>query len=261
MDSVNENLRKIMRDHILFAAMPKSASQTLNAMLCESILNSVTIDVRSGLGIGNFTINRQLLESEISKLERKSIPILYQHFFPTYHNRCLVEEYFLNKFLGKMAFYTRNKKKPKVIVTVRNIFDVMMSARDHQKRSHGPLAVFKEERKWFLSPDVHSDIWNGIMCIKFYASWIAAHQNKNWEVKLVTYDEIVDRGALTVSEICRFCGIREKDVVITERVNDIHQNFSTGEKGRGVGINPFHREVIEQFAGSFTGIDFSPLGL
>jgi len=228
--------------------MPKSACNTLMHRISASIDCDV-LSAKSGGGIGHIIIDdRILLKSNRTIFTRKT-PVVFQHFLPTEKNR------------RNLLAHLNAGRKPKVIVSVRNIYDVAVSCADHQRAARGPWTVIDHEKRFFDDSrmDEHSHIWNAIFCLKFYASWAVAAKSGEWDVRFVTYDEIVQRPEQCVRDIAEFFKLK----ITRPNVNlkAIQDNVNKGISGRGDMLHPYYRDLLERFAGTFKDIDFTPIGL
>ncbi|HCY86865.1 MAG TPA: hypothetical protein DHV36_17175, partial [Desulfobacteraceae bacterium] len=185
-------------------------------------MNCDIITPKSGGGIGHFYIDkRSLFRSYVSILSKKT-PIIYQHFLPLEKNRQLI-----TKHLNCDAI-------PKVIVSVRNIYDVAVSCADHQRNIIGPWWIMREEKKFFAedNAETHSHMWNAIICLKFYAAWVIAAQIGKWDVCFIDFDVITQNPEVCLKTIADFYDIAFSGVD-SDKLKTISDNVNVGKSRRG----------------------------
>jgi hypothetical protein len=239
--------KRLQPTPIIYAPMPKTASRTLLKSI-ETGTNARVIEPKSSGGVGHFIINPQSIRrAHLSIIDRKT-PIIYSHFLPLKKNLLTLKSHLNIK-----------SEKPPVIVSVRNIFDVAMSCEDHQWKNYGPWGVLKGENDYFSknASISHSNIWNAIVCIKFYASWMIAKNMGLWDVKLLSYDMIIDQRQKCLEDISQFFKLS----LATNQAENIRKNVNKGIKGRGENLDDNARSLLINYAQSFKGIDFSPIGI
>lgn len=234
---------------IIFAPVPKSASRTLLKCL-EKSFETQTIECKSSGGIGHFQIDEMALRRHLIKgLIKRKRPLIYQHFLPTSRNlECLKKHMSI-------------EEKPKVIVSVRDIYDTAVSCADHQKKDYGPWWIDREENQFFKSDRdaEHSYYWNTMICMKFYASWAIAAKLKNCDVLFVQYDDIVQKPNDIVAQISSFYNF---DVRHSFRdLIAIKENVNFGKSGRGLQLPKNAKRYLRDYADTFEGVDFSLIGL
>lgn len=240
--------RPLQKPPLLFAPMPKTASNTLLNRLAACLPVTV-IKPKSGGGIGHIVIDPDILAVQALKTAAsRKIPLLYQHFFPTGHNRDLL----------KTALNT--DAAPKVLVTIRNIDDVALSCMEHQAATNGPWWVARGDDRFFT--DAHSHFWNALLCLKFYASWAGAAQTGDWTVKFISYDDIVTAPRETLESAAAFFGLQNSlnRAAINEAAT-IKDNMNKGTPGRGATLGEDVKTRLRAFAATFRDIDFTPVGL
>lgn len=234
---------------IIFAPMPKSASNTLLRRM-ESVLNCDIITPKSGGGIGHFILDRrQLLRASKTIYSRKT-PLIYQHFLPTEHNR------------QSLLKYTHSKATPRIIVSLRNIYDVSVSCADHQRKGGGPWWITKDETNFFSpeNADQHSHMWNALICLKFYTAWSIAARSGLWDVLFVDYQDITGAPEKCLQNISQFYEI-PFDTLDKDALSQISHNVNIGTSSRGALLDPVYKDQLKAFASTFTDIDFKPIGL
>ena len=244
-------LNVLQKPAVIFAPMPKSASNTLLERLAHT-LDACVIKPKCGGGVGHFTINPRGLRPALKTLATRKTPLVYQHFLPTDYNRQALQNA-LN--VGD---------KPKVIVSVRNIYDTVVSAERHQWRGYSPLWVSREENEFMTQDNEaanHGYFWHAVILMKFYAAWAIAHQTGAWNVKFVTYDEILNNPAACVDDVLKFYGITAA-VPDNNALEKIVGNISPGKtKEETAELPQKYKDLIKDFAASFKGVDFGILGV
>ena len=243
-------LNTLQKPAIIFAPMPKSASNTLLERLLHT-LDTTAIKPKSGGGIGHLTINPRGLRPALKTVVTRKTPLVYQHFLPTDFNKQILQN----------ALNT--SERPKVIVSVRNIYHAILSADRHQWLGYSPLWISREENR-FLTQDNeaanHGYFWHALILMKFYAAWAIAHETGEWDVKFVTYDEILADSAKCVSDILKFYGISAA-TPDNSALDKIVSNISAKTKDESGELPRKYIDLIQDFAASFQGIDFGILGL
>lgn len=243
-------MKSLQKPAVLLAAMPKSASNTLLARL-EHAIDCRVIKPKSGGGMGHLTINPAGLAPAWKTVFTGTTPLVYQHFLPLEWNRHVV--------LSHLNVAAR----PKIIVSVRNIYDAMLSAERHQWAGYGPFWIERMENNYFAKDGAaasHALIWNGIMFTKFYAAWASAHAAGTWDVKFVTYDQIVNAPRACVEDALGFFGLTPNlDAPALDQIGAVQANISPDSNKAELPAR--YKQMIQDFAGSFTGLDFSPIGL
>jgi len=235
---------------IVYAPMPKTASNTLLKIVQEHI-DCTIMKPKSGGGVGHFIINKDELSVAKRTFITRKTPLVYQHFLPTEKNRLALQEQ-LNV-----------SQVPKVIVSIRDIFDVAVSCADHQRKSIGPWWINRHENDYLNEElmDEQSYIWNTLVCLKFFASWSIANDSGDWDVKFVQFDKIVNEPKRCISEIAGFykINIKNSDFMGT---SEIRENMNVGVSGRGSHLSKRHKDIIYRIAETYNNkIDFSMIGL
>ncbi|WP_448534434.1 sulfotransferase domain-containing protein [Parathermosynechococcus lividus] len=228
------------RHHLLIACMPKSGSTYLMAIIGH--LPKMRI-VRLVPGY-----DRREQELDISRLlAADGFNYVSQH-----HTRFSEPTKIL---LDRFCIHP--------IVLVRNIFDVVISIRDHLRNEGvvSPIAYINPEAiQW---DDERLERFIVQMAIpwyfNFYLSWLDCNSKT-----LVRYEDLIRTPESVILSICDSASIQCNSEKITEAVQSAQQAFTrknVGVAGRGQGLSHENRRMIYEMASYYTGIDFSPIGL
>ncbi len=242
-------LHRLQKSALIYAPMPKSASNTLLKRVASCINCDIIMPKSSG-GIGHFIIDKKPLLRAYKSIFTHKMPFIYQHFLPLEKNR------------QHLTKHLNCDTPPKVIVSVRNIYDVAISCADHQQNTIGPWWITREEKTFFNEEgaEFHSHMWNTLICLKFYAAWAIAAQTGKWDVCFVNYDDITKNPESCLTTIFDFYNINFNKID-ADKLLTISDNVNVGKNQRGEALETKHKEMLQKFAASFKGIDFSLLGL
>jgi hypothetical protein len=151
----------------------------------------------------------------------------------------------------------------KPVVQVRNIFDIVVSLRDHLRNeslegSMGYVAPGME--RW---DDAHLERFIVQMMIpwyfNFYMSWLDCRSKC-----LVRYEDLIRNPESVVAGICEQAMLKFSAEQIAYSIQAADQSFTrknVGVAGRGQGIKDETRYLVHDMAAFYDGVDFSPLGL
>lgn len=149
------------------------------------------------------------------------------------------------------------------IVLVRNIFDCVLSIRDHLRREavESPLAYFLPEHPALPDDELESAIVRLAIpwYIHFYVSWKQC-PNATW----ITYEEATGDTVGTVEKILQRGNTGFNRATIEQAVNAANPSKdrrNVGERGRGEMLSPENREIIKRYRSFYPDIDFSLIGL
>ncbi len=148
------------------------------------------------------------------------------------------------------------------IVLVRNLFDVVVSMKDHlcNRPVAIPMAYFSTEMRGWPTDRIYAFIADMIIpwYLNFYISWSNAEH-----VKRVTYEELVQDPKATLGDIADHVGLphdsESLDIAVSEAQTRTPRNV--GIVGRGEQLPMAVKERIRQLAAYYDDHDFSPLGL
>jgi hypothetical protein len=231
--------------HLVVASMPKSGSTYL-----QKVLVHVT-------GFRPYWLNTAGNDNE-RNLELTAIPMfLAQDTVTQEHMRAT---------RANVQWLKRMGVRP--IMLVRNIFDVIVSSRDHSAggdicgpNAHTPAAYntwSPEDQAWFI-------IRMGLpWLLTFVSSWLDAQ--RELPVLWVSYEEIVQRTASTVARILDHAGVERKPADIQRLAAEVdlgNVRFNRGLSGRGESeLTGAQRQAVRDLAAVYRGAyDFSLIGL
>jgi hypothetical protein len=242
------------KHHILVSSFPKSASTYLNKLLLR-----VT-------GFRQYWLNSAGHDNE-RNLELTAVPMfLAQHTVTQDHMRAT---------LANVVLLQRMQIRP--IVLVRNIFDVIVSSRDHSRtpgnpgnsgggeirgpNAHTPADFTTwsdEDQAWFIIR----------MGLPWYFTFLASWQDaqRALPVLWINYEDVVQRTAATVERILQHAGVNLPDVDIERLVTGVpldNVRFNRGVSGRGVlELSAPQQQAVRDLASAYRGAcDFSMIGL
>jgi hypothetical protein len=243
------SLRSLQPPAIVFAAMPKSASQTLLARL-EHMFGGRTITPKSGGGIGHLIIDAAQLGQARACILSRSTPLIYQHFLPTEKNRSLLKA------------HLNTPETPRVIVSVRNIHDALSSARAHERNhDYGPFWIDRRAGEFYAGDEgAHCLYWHAVTLIEFYAAWAIAEKLGTWSVKFIRHEEILNTPAECLRGIGEFFGIPPRRTPEDGELAAISRNISPDKTERPA-LPARILDLVHDYARTFRDIDFSPIGL
>jgi hypothetical protein len=229
------------RHHVLVACMPKSGS-TFLAYIISSLPEFRWADLVNGYG-------RREQEIDVIKA------ILYQpyNYAAQHHVR----------YSGPTEQIMRIFNiKP--IVLVRNIFDVVISFRDHIRNESTivPTAFIKEEMKYWENDRLEELIVSMIIpwYFNFFMCWTECPDKL-----LLNYDEHI-KGDIssTIEMVVQYLGLNVTHEQIEAAINIASQRNPSKNKaktGRGEVLKESTKQKIIHMANYYEGQDFSVLGI
>lgn len=231
----------VKRDRVLIACMPKSGSTFLsNAVSRLPGFRKVSL-------IGSFT-GRSDKEINFPKALRK-----YRYNYSCQQH----VKYNENTAAAIEAFGITP------VVLVRNIFDCVLSIRDHLRREavESPVAYFLPEHPSLPDDELESAIVRLAIpwYIHFYVSWTHC-PNATW----VTYEEATQNTAAAIEKILRNSHRRFDRATIEKAVNAANpekDRKNVGRAGRGASLSEENKDIIRRYRSFYPNIDFSPIGL
>jgi hypothetical protein len=235
------------KQHILILCTPKSGSTYLLRLL-ESLLS-----YKVKIFIPAFDRTEQdVFEPEIIN-SLKINTVSHQHTRCTNNNIRLL-----------------NKHKIKPVILTRNIFDSVISMRNHMilepESSWWPMAYI-DHNFYSLSTEKQYDFVIDLIIpwyINFYVSW-QRYQEKN-SLLWITYEELFTDKLAVLKKILDYYGIK-KDITLMDVAN--HENFIKG-KTRKTNLDKLNKEIklseeqinkIKTLTNYYGDIDFSKLGI
>jgi hypothetical protein len=231
--------------HIVVASMPKSGSTYL-----QKVLAHIT-------GFRPYWLNTIGHDNE-RNLELTAIPMfLAQGTVTQEHMRAT---------RANVHWLKRMGVRPTVLV--RNIFDVIVSSRDHSAggdicgpNAHTPAAYntwCPEDQAWFI---IRMGLpWH----LTFVSSWLDAQ--REIPVLWVSYEDVVQQTVATVARILEHTGVERSSADIQRLAAEVdldNVRFNRGLSGRGKSeLTGAQRQAVRDLAAVHRGAyDFSLIGL
>jgi hypothetical protein len=157
----------------------------------------------------------------------------------------------------------------KPILNVRNIFDVLISYRDHCKSDNTLFAMAYLTDKYFeLAEENQLNLLIDLVTpwyINFFVSWY--HQaiiEKNIKAHWNTYNELINEPFETVKIASNFVGLEKSDNEICEALKNAKSGFTRlnkGIEGRGSIFTDEQKDKVRNFTKYYPWVDFSKMGL
>ncbi|MFT7053585.1 MAG: hypothetical protein ACJAU1_001142 [Psychromonas sp.] len=228
------------KNHLLVACMPKSGSTFLTA-----ILNNFP-DFKQAILVPDAGRREQELD-RIELIRHDNHHYAAQHHVrysqPT---KVLIEQFNI-----------------KPIILVRNIYDAMISLRDHLKNE----SVIKP--MGYVLPDMvnwpNSELEEFIVDIftpwyfNFFVSW---HQYE--DKYLITYEDLINDPLKKINDINNHFSLGLSSIELETAIDDANNMFTRkniGITGRGQELNDYCKTQIDKIAKYYKGVDFSLLGI
>ncbi len=226
--------------HLLVACMPKSGSTFLSTVL-GNLPGMQVVSLVPGF-------DRREQELDISLLHAM-------------HSLNYVAQQHIRYSLPTEKMLRHFGIKP--IVLVRNLFDVVMSIRDHFRNEsiEGSMAYVVPEMKDWEDPQLERFIVQMMIpwYFNFYMSWMSCESKH-----LVRYEDLVQSPESVVADICDRMSLSasqesiEQAIKISEH-SPIRKN--QGIAGRGEKLDEENKRLIRAMASFYKGVDFSPIGI
>lgn len=149
------------------------------------------------------------------------------------------------------------------IVLVRNIFDVVMSIKDHFRNEsiEGSMAYVIPEMKQWEDRELERFIVHMMIpwYFNFYMSWLSCESKC-----LIRYEDIIHSPEAVVATICDQVSLKCSPVSIQRAINISEQSPTRKNKGiagRGAKLDDANRDLIFAMASFYKGVDFSSIGI
>ncbi len=149
------------------------------------------------------------------------------------------------------------------IVLVRDIFDVVVSIRDHfqNKATYMSMAYVTEEMKeWDESKMQH---FIADMVVPWYLNFYMCWQECD-NAKVITYEKLVNDVTGTTLDVANYAGIPCSAQDIAQAIENAGRQDTRKNKavaGRGQEVPDSVKEKIRHLAAYYPDVDFSPIGL
>lgn len=236
--------------YVFLAAMPKSASTFLHRVLVEL----------TGFETAYFASHYRNIEQELylpRLIDAYNVPtVTQQHVRANRINLELLSEFGIRP-----------------IVLMRDVFDVLVSMRDHLIRERidnlPSLYVLEDFSDYDESAQLdfvvaHMAPW----LISFYVSWLAARSQSAIDALWLSYDEVTRDSPAALRRIMEFYGLdkepddiaRALDRVKDRRKSEIRVNKGVSGRGRQL-LADSQKARVREIARTYRGIDFSEIGL
>jgi hypothetical protein len=242
-----KRLCKKKGDHIFIACFAKSGSTFLSRLLSEI----------TGYGRFYYTDFRGRSDHDIY------LPALLN----VYEKNVIVQQH---ARATEMNLDYLNYDSKKAIVLVRNIFDALVSYRDHiiNETHVVPFIYCREDFKHFSFDKQMDMVIENVApwYINFYVSWAEAIREKKIAAILTTYEELTSDPMRVVNTILTHYNLTFSDSVIDEKIKMLDSEkktvrFNQGIVGRGQQINDTLKNKVYSMIKYYPDIDFKPIGL
>jgi len=245
-DLVNYVQCKIVyAEKILLACMPKSGStyirKAFGALPNFKEVNFVPFYGGREQEICEFTIHRLLSK----------------------HENCIAQQHVRYSVATSQVINTFDLK---VIVLVRNVFDVVFSIYDHliNESATSPMAFFPFDWNTWERERAYEFIIDMILpwYFNFYASWMNSDIKDN--IIFVTYDEFMKNKFEKMNDICHDLEIDVSDFEIRLALDSLKSKKTRkniGILGRGNALPEVLKEKIRKMSAYYKDMDFSLIGL
>ena len=154
----------------------------------------------------------------------------------------------------------------KVIVLVRNIFDVILSFYDHwlKESTIFPMAFVPSDWECWEKDKAYEFIIDMIVpwYFNFYMSWLTCSIKDN--VVFVNYDDFMKNKPKVMADICQELQIKISDTDINQAFGIIETKKTrknVGESGRGSTLSDALKSKVKHMSNYYKGVDFSFIGL
>lgn len=134
----------------------------------------------------------------------------------------------------------------KTIVQIRNLFDIVISLRDHiRNETHSiPVVHFTEEYKNFSDEALENAIVNLMMpwFVNFYAGWRLSP-----DIKIIRYEDMIIEPHKTAMDILEYVGIKTTPENVEKAVLNAggkNNRLNKGVSGRGSELAPEMKQRI-----------------
>jgi len=197
-------------------------------------------------------------------LDRRCLISLDKNYGPVFgtHHHCPYSDY-ARTFIEEHQI--------RVILQVRNLFDALVSFKDHLDKQATVPMVFTTPEQWGqLSEEQRYQFVTELVApwyIRFWAGWSQAMQTyPHLSIRLVHYESLLEAPHETFHSLARYC--LGDEAVDEDRVagwmdrygaNDTRKNKAV--IGRGQTLPEARMERVRSWAALYPDTDFAPLGL
>ncbi|MBU0797920.1 MAG: sulfotransferase domain-containing protein [Alphaproteobacteria bacterium] len=245
---------------LLLACMPKSGSTYLSALIAH------LPGMRKAILVPGFDRREQELSEK--RLEEET----YKEGLMRYLWRTgqlsdpqrpigYVSQMHLRNSLPTRTLIERHELR--VVVQIRDIFDIMVSIRDHLLNESlvSSAAYATEEMKDWPEDRLFGFIADMVMpwYFNFYLGWLEYPDRLT-----VSYEALLKDRAGTLRAVADYAGIPTSDAEIAaaiEKTEAARTRKNAAIAGRGTAVPETVKQRIRDFAAYYPGVDFSPIGL
>ena len=158
------------------------------------------------------------------------------------------------------------------VILVRNIFDIVVSIRDHMLQEGFEFPTFFCNEKFTeLTEKEQFDfiIEQGLpWYFNFYVSWYVALLSKSIDALWLIFEEVVSDWNEALRNVAQFYGVKKTDKEIAEALEQTRKKrrqqtrFNKGKVGRGSSeLTNDQKEKIVSLARFYPWVDFSKIGI
>jgi hypothetical protein len=162
------------------------------------------------------------------------------------------------------------KANIKVILQIRNIFDTVVSVRDHfdNESVRVPMA-YMDDLSWssLSEPAKLSFVVEMVVpwFFNFYCGWMTSSLLDTGRVHVSTYDRLRRDPVAALAKILEFLGEHRDEADLRRSVAACERKSTRKNRavaGRGLSrLSAEHQARIRHYASYYQGVDFAPLGL
>ena len=231
----------------LLVALPKSSSTFCTQVLARLLQSEVYKDI---VVQDRFTPKDLQVASIVNRRDR--VTVSQVHLVAT----------------GANLRILKNFRIPAVIL-LRNLFDIVVSLRDHMKVNEFFSSILIPNRYLSLSESDKVDYiidtavpW----MVTFYVSWVQALERGDIKSEFVFYEDMISGPVPFFQKSCQCLGVTTSAADIRAALDQVEKSattrFNVGKAGRGASeLTANQIALIQRHADYYPGIDFRPLGL
>lgn len=243
-----QELKKNIDKHLFLVCAPKSGSTWLSVIL-ENLLNWPAIYLVSAFGHREQEID---LNPLLASNKKGNIISPHQHLRYSKYSKEIID--------------TLNSK---LVLQVRNIFDTIISYRDHlDQESVVVPAAFMNDKIWQqLSEEEKLGFIVDLVVpwyFNFYCGWITSDLYAEGKILMITYNELKSDPFETTNKVVQFINEDKSKIEIEKAIEKAAQKNIRKNKavaGRGLLLSNQLKERVISYTKYYPGIDFSPIGL
>ncbi len=234
------------RKHLWHVAAPKSGSTWLSAMLTE-LMGWQVLSVATGY---------ERCEQEVDRRRLLRYPTV--NLF-SMQQHCRASD-------TTLRFVEECRVRP--VIQTRDIFDSLVSFRDHLVKNQSMPMAFVEESFAELPKERQYDFVIDLVLpwyLNFYASWFRAERDRPGRFLFVDFRDLVVNPEAELDRILEFVGEQRSPAQVRralESAANRDTKFNQGTDGRGRRLlSPAQQLRIRERAAHYPQLDFSRIGL